>query len=198
MTKLILASSSKSRQKMLQNAGVRFESSPVRVDEDAIRMSLIAEDAKPRDIADTLAEFKARRCAEKNPGTLTLGGDQILALQGEVFAKPKDRKHAADQLQQMSGKTHHLYSSAVMYEDAKPVWRHTGSARMVMHTLTPAQIDAYLDRAWPKVSGSVGAYHAEDLGAQLFSRIDGDWFSVLGMPLLEVLSYLRLREMLDP
>lgn len=197
MTPLILASNSKSRQNMLRNAGVTFESHPARVDEDAIRASLLAEDAKPRDIADTLAEFKARRCAEKNPGAFTLGSDQILALEGQVFSKPNDRAAAALQLAQLSGKTHHLYSAAVIYEDAKPVWRHTGSARMAMHTLTSAQINAYLDRAWPDVSSSVGAYHAEALGAQLFATIQGDWFSVLGMPLLEVLSYLRLRGMLE-
>lgn len=198
MMPLILASASKSRQDMLRNAGVTFESRPVKVDEEAIRASLAAEKAKPRDIADTLAEFKARRCAEKYPGALTLGSDQILALEGNVFSKPRDRDHAADQLARMSGKTHHLYSAAVIYEDAKPVWRHTGSARMVMHTRTSAQIEAYLDRAWPEVSSSVGSYHAEALGAQLFANIGGDWFSVLGLPLLEVLSYLRLRGMLEP
>ncbi len=198
MTPLILASSSRSRQDMLRNAGLTFESHPVKVDEDTIKASLIAEEAKPRDIADTLAEFKARRCAEKHPGGLTLGADQILALRGTVFSKPKDREDAARQLAEMSGKTHHLFSAAVMYEDHKPVWRHVGMARMVMHTLTTTQIDHYLDRAWPDVSSSVGGYHAEALGAQLFARIDGDWFSVLGLPLLEVLSYLRLRGMLDP
>lgn len=183
---------------MLQNAGVFFESLPVRIDEDAIRLSLVADGATPRDIADTLAEFKSRKGAEKSPGALVLGSDQILALKGEVFAKPNNRSEAAQHLSQLSGQTHHLYSAAVIFEDAKPVWRAVGSARLSMHTLTDAEIDAYLDRAWPEVEGCVGAYQAEALGGQLFSRIDGDWFSVLGLPLLQVLSYLRMRGMLAP
>lgn len=196
MSALILASASKSRQEMLRNAGVIFESQPVRIDEDAIRMSLVAEGAMPRDIADTLAEYKARRASEKSPGALVLASDQILALQGKVFAKAGSKQEAANHLRALAGKAHHLYSAAVIYEDGKPVWRHIGSARMAMHDLSDAQIDTYLDQVWPDISGCVGAYQAEALGAQLFARIDGDWFSVLGMPLLEVLSYLRMRGML--
>lgn len=181
---------------MLQNAGVRFESAPVRIDEEAIRQSLVGDDASPRDIADALAEFKARKAAEKTPGALILGSDQILALKGEVFSKPNNRSEAADHLHRLSGQTHHLYSAAVIYEDAKPVWRTVGTARLSMHSLSASEIDAYLDVAWPEVEGCVGAYQAERLGGQLFSRIDGDWFSVLGLPLLQVLSYLRMRGML--
>ena len=192
---LILASASEIRQKMLRNVGLSFESRPVRIDEDTIRLSLTAEGAKPRDIADALAEFKARRGAEKNPDCLVLGSDQILALEGEVLSKPTDRDAAARDLKKMAGKTHHLFSGAVFYEDSKPVWRHVGVAKLTMHSLSDVQIAAYLDKAWPDVSGCVGSYQAEALGGQLFSRIDGDWFSVLGLPLLEVLSYLRLRGM---
>lgn len=198
MSRLILASASQTRAAMLQNAGVRFESSPVRIDEEAIRQSLQADDASPRDIADALAEFKARKGAEKAPDALVLGSDQILSLKGITFAKPNDREEAAAHLRALSGQTHHLYSAVVIYEDTKPVWRAVGSARLSMHTLTDDDIAAYLDIAWPEVSSSVGAYQAEALGAQLFSRIDGDWFSVLGMPLLQVLSYLRMRGMLAP
>lgn len=197
MLPFILASASPTRAEMLRNSGVRFESSPVRIDEDAIRRSLAADGASPRDIADTLAEFKARKAAEKTPTAMTLGSDQILALKGEVFAKPNDKAEAADHLHRLSGQTHHLYSAAVIYEDTKPVWRTVGTARLSMHTLTNSDIDTYLDRAWPTVEGCVGAYQAEALGAQLFSRIDGDWFSVLGLPLLQVLSYLRMRGMLS-
>jgi len=196
MNPLILASGSETRQEMLRNVGLSFESHPVRIDEDMIRTSLEAEGAKPRDISDTLAEFKARRGSEKHPENLVLGSDQILALQGEVFSKPANRDDAALHLQKLSGKTHHLYSAAVIYEDSKPVWRSVGTARLTMHHLTGDQIDRYLSDAWPNVASCVGAYQAEGLGAQLFSRIEGDWFSVLGMPLLQVLSYLRLRGML--
>ncbi|WP_341863165.1 nucleoside triphosphate pyrophosphatase [Gymnodinialimonas sp. 57CJ19] len=196
MSRLILASASSSRQSMLQNAGISFESVPVRIDEDAIRRSLVAEGASPRDIADALAEFKARKGAEKRPEDIVLGSDQILALKGKIFSKPADKDEAADHLRALSGQTHHLYSAAVIYEAAKPVWRTVGSARLSMHSLSDAEIDAYLDRAWPDVSGCVGAYQAEALGGQLFSRIDGDWFSVLGLPLLQLISYLRTRGML--
>ncbi|ABD53114.1 Maf family protein [Jannaschia sp. CCS1] len=198
MSRLILASASAARRSLLQNAGLAFESLPVRIDEDAIRQSLITEGATPRDIADALAEFKARKATERAPGHLILASDQILALRGEIFAKPRDREDAARDLHRLSGHTHHLYSAAVIYEDAKPVWRGVGTARLSMHTHSEAQINAYLDQAWPDVSSSVGAYHAEGLGAQLFSRIEGDWFSVLGLPLLQVLSYLRMRGMVAP
>jgi septum formation protein len=181
---------------MLRNAGLSFESASLRIDEDAIRRSLEAEAASPRDIADALAEFKARKGAEKRPGMLVLGSDQILALKGKIFAKPESRDDAAEHLRSLSGQTHHLYSAAVIYEDAKPVWRAVGTARMSMHDLTDAEIETYLEKTWPEVAGCVGAYQAEALGGQLFSRIDGDWFSVLGLPLLQLLSYLRTRGML--
>nr|WP_224817142.1 nucleoside triphosphate pyrophosphatase [Hasllibacter sp. MH4015] len=198
MSPLILASASSARREMLARAGVPFESHPVRVDEDAIRDSLVAEGANPRSIADTLAEFKARRAADRNPDRLILASDQILALKQDIFSKPATRSDAAGHLTQLSGKTHHLYSAAVIFEDAKPVWRHVGVARMTMHALTTPEIEAYLDATWPSVSDCVGAYRAEGEGVRLFSRIDGDWYSVLGLPLLEVLSYLRLRGDLTP
>jgi septum formation protein len=187
---LILASASRSRSLLLDQIGMSHSQRPVRIDEDAIRDALVQEGATPRDIADTLAEFKARKV--DHPG-LTLGCDQILALKSEVFAKPRDRHDAAQQLSRLSGHTHHLYSAAVIYEAGEPVWRHVGVARMTMHQLTAAEIDSYLDKTWPDVASSVGAYHAEGYGARLFSRIEGDWFSVLGLPLLEISSYLRLR-----
>jgi septum formation protein len=187
---LTLASASAIRRQLLEQVGIRCAIRPVRLDEDSIRAAMVADGAGPRDIADALAEAKARKAA----GTgLTLGCDQILALKTQIFAKPEDRAAAHDQLTNLGGQTHHLYSAAVIYEDGAPVWRHVGVARMTMHSLTGSEIDTYLDRAWPAVASSVGAYQAEHLGARLFSRMDGDWFSVLGMPLLDICSYLRLR-----
>lgn len=196
MSNLILASSSSARQQLLRNAGIHFESRPVRIDEDTIRASMVAEAAKPRDIADTLAEFKARRGSQMSGSSLVLGADQILSLDGRIYAKPSDRADAASQLNDLSGRTHQLFSAAVIYENEQPVWRHVGTVKMTMHRMTSTEIADYLDLAWPDVQSSVGAYHAESLGAQLFSQIQGDWFSVLGLPLLELLSYLRLRGML--
>lgn len=197
MSRLVLASASPIRSRLLEAAGLHFTVHPVHVDEAAIRDSLLAEGARPRDIADTIAEYKARRAAERLGSAMVLGSDQILSLDAEILSKPVDRQDAADHLARLSGRTHQLHSAAVIYENGASVWRHVGSVRMVMHALTTRQIEAYLDRAWPDVSGCLGAYQAEALGACLFSRMDGDWFSVLGLPLLEVLSFLRQRQMLE-
>jgi septum formation protein len=187
---LTLASASQIRRQLLETAGLSLSIRPARIDEATIRDALLAEDAHPRDVADALAEFKARKVAGEG---LTLGCDQVLALKTEIFGKPDTRDMAREQLMRLSGQTHHLYSAAVIYDGAEPAWRHVGIARMTMHSLTPGEIDTYLDRAWPEVASSVGAYQAESIGARLFSRIDGDWFSVLGLPLLDICSFLRLR-----
>lgn len=178
---------------MLESAGLSFDIAPVRIDEAAIRSAMEAEGASARDVVDALAEFKARKGQDKNPDALVLGSDQVLALKSRIFGKAVDRASAARQLLELQGQTHILLSSAVLYHEGEPIWRSVGQARMTMHSLTETEIDTYLDRAWPDVASSVGAYHAEAHGARLFSRIDGDWFSVLGMPLLDVLSFLRLR-----
>lgn len=193
MTPLLLASQSTSRARLLSLAGLPFESVPARIDEATILSSLVAEGAAAHDVADALAEMKARKIAEKHPDRLVLGCDQVLALGAELFSKPRDRDEAAAHLARMQGQTHRLLSAALIYEDAQPVWRKVGVARLTMHALSDDEIARYLDLAWPDVAGSVGAYMAEDIGARLFSRIEGDWFSVLGLPLLDIAAYLRLR-----
>lgn len=193
MTSLLLASASPIRLTLLQNAGLSLTAQPARIDEDAIRAALLADQAKPRDVADTLAEMKARKLAERNPGALVLGCDQVLAFEGQVWSKPHDVTHARDQLETLRGATHDLHSAIVLYHEARPVWRHIGSARLTMATFTDSYLDGYLDRNWPAVAGSVGAYQMEGEGIRLFSAIEGDYFTILGLPLLPLLTYLALR-----
>ncbi len=194
---IVLASASDTRRRMLETAGISLDVLPVRIDEEAIRAALEAEGASPRDIADALGEFKARKGHEKSEDAVVIGSDQVLAVGGSVLGKAASREQAAEHLSRLQGRRHQLLSSAVIYHEGAPVWRTVGTAHLTMHALTEGEIAAYLDRAWPDVSASVGAYKAEGLGARLFARIDGDWFTVLGLPLLEVLSFLRLRGWLD-
>lgn len=193
MPPVILASTSPTRQRLLGSVGIAFEALPPRIDEETVRRALLAEGAPARDIADTLGELKARKIQEKRPEAVVVGSDQVLSLKGEVFGKPQDRAEAAAQLSRLQGAQHLLLSSAVVSFEGRPVWRSVGQARLRMHPMDEAEIEAYLSHAWPDVAGSVGAYHAEGYGARLFSRIEGDWFSVLGLPLLDLCSYFRMR-----
>lgn len=190
---VVLASTSPTRHRLLDSIRLPFEAVPARLDEEAVRDSLLAEGASARDVADALGEMKARKVMEKRPEAVVIGSDQVLSLKGAVFGKPQDRDAAARHLTQLQGEQHLLLSSAVVFFEGEPVWRTVGQARLRMHPMDEAQIEAYLDMAWPDVAGSVGAYHAEGYGARLFSRIEGDWFSVLGLPLLDLCSYFRLR-----
>lgn len=187
---LILASASPIRKSLLENAGLSPKVVPARVDEDTIKASMIAEGAPPRDIADRLADAKAMKVSMKSGGELVLGSDQILALGREVFSKCDSAEDAKSVLMQLRGKTHNLYSAAVLYRDSKPIWRHVGVVRLTMRKFSDSYLESYLDRNWPEVAYSVGCYHLEGEGVRLFSNIQGDYFSVLGLPLIELLSYL--------
>ncbi|MHA6324423.1 Maf family protein [Roseivivax sp. CAU 1753] len=190
---LILASASSIRAQMLTQAGLEFRIVPARIDEEAIRHSLSAEDARPRDVADTLAEMKARKIAEKHPDALVLGCDQVLSLGRDILAKPDTMEDARLQLQRLRGQTHMLLSAAVLYQDAAPIWRHVGQARMTMRAFTDTYLDDYLDRNWDSARQSVGAYKIEEEGVRLFSQVHGDHFAILGLPLLDLLNFLTIR-----
>ncbi len=195
--KITLASGSEIRAQLLQNAGVEFDVIPARIDEDMIRQSLEAEGASPRDVADALAEFKARKVSDRAPGALVLGCDQVAEVGGEILSKPDSPQEAIAQLTHLSGQTHRLLSAAVLCEDGKPIWRHVGTVRLKMRDLSNDYIDDYVARNWDSIRWSVGAYKLEEEGVRLFSRIEGDYFNVLGLPLTELLSYLITRKELD-
>lgn len=192
---LILASQSASRRAMLTAAGVPFEATNAGVDEDAAKASL--RDLSPRDLADALAELKAVKVSARMPGHLVLGSDSLVALDdGGILDKPVDRADAADHLRRMSGTRHDLWSAAVVAENGRAVWRHVERARVFVRPLSAMFIETYLDAEWPAIAGCVGCYRVEGPGAQLFARIEGSQFTVLGMPLLPVLDYLRVRKIL--
>ncbi|SIT88096.1 septum formation protein [Yoonia rosea] len=190
---IILASGSEIRAQLLKNAGLDFDVSVARVDEDAVRASLLAETASPRDIADTLAELKAQRVAARHPDALVIGCDQVLALGPQIFNKPETPAEALSQLQSLRGQKHQLLSAAVIYGEGKPLWRHVGVVRLHMRDASDTYLADYVDRNWDSIRHSVGAYKLEEEGVRLFTRIEGDYFTVLGLPLLELLSYLTLR-----
>ena len=193
---MILASTSPTRLQMFRAAGLDPTAVAPRVDEVTIRDALVAEGAHPRDIADTLAEMKARKVAEKHPTDLVLGCDQVLALDRETFAKPETPEDARQQLRRLRGKTHKLLSALVVYENAQPVWRHVGEARLTMHDISDTYLDDYLARNWDSIRHSVGCYKVEEEGVRLFSAITGDHFTILGLPLLPLLAWLGNRGMI--
>ena len=193
MSDLVLASASVIRHQLLQNAGLQVLAHPAHIDESALRASLSADSATPRDIADALADAKARKIALRFPTSLVLGCDQVLAFQGSVSSKPETPEDARQQLQSLRARTHDLHSALVLYHNASPVWRHISTASLTMRPFSDAFLDAYLTRQWPAVAQSVGAYQLESEGIRLFSAIDGDYFTILGLPLLPLLNYLTLR-----
>tara|TARA_R110000751_G_scaffold4210_24_gene19983 strand:+ start:4915 stop:5511 length:597 start_codon:yes stop_codon:yes gene_type:complete len=189
---IILASGSASRRDLLAGAGVQATSVRPNVDEDAVKDALRAQGMSVRDQAMKLAELKAVKVSSRMPG-LVIGGDQMLSLENEAFDKPADLAGARDHLRKLSGKTHTLETAIVVCEDGAPVWRHLARPKLTMRPLSEDFIESYVERAGDALLSTVGAYQLEGLGAQLFTKIEGDYFSILGLPLLPLLDYFRTR-----
>jgi septum formation protein len=191
---LILASSSSVRARLLRDAGLDFSVEPARIDEDAIKESMLGEGAKLRDIADALAELKALRISSRHGEAFVLGADQILVCEGRMLNKPRDLADAGDHLRFLSDKRHDLITAAVIARAGATIWRRVDVVHLTMRALSESFIADYLEQAGDDVLESVGCYRLEGLGVQLFQRIDGDFFTILGLPLLAVLDFLRLHK----
>jgi septum formation protein len=192
---IILASGSASRRALLRGAGVNAETVPPLVDEDAAKLAMRDEGLSVRDQAMQLAELKAQKVSASHPG-LVIGGDQMLALGDEAFDKPRDLDGARTHLRRLSGQAHTLETAIAIAEDGQLVWRHLARPKMTMRHLSDTFIETYVETCGDALLTTVGAYQLEGRGAQLFSRIEGDYFSILGLPLLPLLDYLRTRGVL--
>lgn len=189
---VILASKSAARRAVLEAAGVAFEVHLAGVDEDAIKTTLLAQGSSPRDIADALAEEKATRVSRSRPG-LVIGADQTLEFEGALYDKAETLADARQRLQALRGKAHQLQSAVVVAEGGAPIWREVATATLTMRTFSDGFLEDYLAAEGEEALGSVGCYRLEGPGAQLFSRIEGDYFAILGLPLLGLLDLLRQR-----
>lgn len=188
---LVLASASASRSAMLRHAGLDITQDAAGVDEDMVKRSLQAEGADAADVALTLADLKAQHVSRRHPDAFVIGADQMLECNGVWFDKPPDTDHARGHLRALRGKKHELITAAVVVRSGARVWQHVDRAALTMRPFSDAFIEHYLEAVGEEVCGTVGAYRLEGRGAQLFSRVEGDFFTILGLPLLPLLDFLR-------
>lgn len=190
---IVLASKSQARVDMLNAAQVPFTQVVPLIDEEEVKLAAIEQNAKPRDICDLLAQMKAQKVSGKELDAFVIGCDQILELDGKLLSKPKSIDDARDQLLTMRDRQHSLYSAACIFHQGRAIWRHVGTARLLMRDFSDLYLEEYLARNWPEIGYCVGGYKIEGEGIRLFSRIDGDTFVIRGMPMFELLDFLRIR-----
>jgi septum formation protein len=195
-TPVILASASTARSALLRAAGVPIVVDAAAIDEIEVKASLRAAQATAATVAETLAELKAQRVSRRHPGELVIGADQVLESEGTLLDKPADLSEARRQLLALRGRRHRLLSGVVLVRDGRRLWHHTGQAELLMREFSEGFLDQYLRSIGDTALSSVGCYQIEGLGAQLFARVDGDYFTVLGLPLLPLLDILREHEVL--
>lgn len=194
---IVLASASKTRRSLFEAAGVPFNVEPSRVDETEIKLSMLAEGASGVEIAEVLAEAKAVYVSRKHPDRMVLGADQVLVCDGAVFDKPVDRDDALSQLRRLRGRRHELISYAVIVRGGQRIWQGVDRAKLEMREASDDFLEAYLDAVGDDAFNGPGGYRVESLGVQLFSRIDGSHYTILGLPLLALLDYLRANGILN-
>jgi septum formation protein len=195
MTGLVLASASRVRAALLRQAGLAFDIVPADVDESVTKREMAGAD--PMAIAEALAVLKARAVSPSRPGALVIGADQMLVCEGALYDKPTDRDEARGHLRRLRGRTHHLCTAAVVMQDGAVLWQKTERPELVMRPFSDGFIENYLDQIGGDALLSVGAYQLEGRGAQLFERVSGDFFSILGLPLLPLLAFLRHRNLIE-
>lgn len=196
-TPLILASASPYRSKMLADAGLEFDAVAAEVDERAVESPLLETGADPADIASVLAQVKADEVSARRPGAVVIGCDQTLGLEGEVLHKPVDLEAAIQRLLRLSGRTHQLHSAICLMRDGALLWSHVETCNVTFRRLDPGFVGRHLALVGDKALTSVGAYQIEGPGIQLVERIEGDFFSIVGLPLLPLLAQLREFRLID-
>ncbi len=196
MERVILASGSGIRKKLLEAAGVSFEVKIADVDEDAIKAAMSADNLSPHDIAIALANAKAQNVGAKNSGALVIGCDQILECGGKIYNKPRDKPDAIAQLDQLTERQHSLISAVAIFQNDQPQWCHVTTVKLKMRKVSQQYLADYVERNWQSIRNSVGCYNLEEEGSRLFLSVEGDYFSVLGLPLIELLGYLTDRGVL--
>ena len=194
---IILASKSQIRSLLLEKAGIEFSTVDPAIDEKEVKLSYISNNYPTRDIADVLADMKARKISNRFPDSIVIGCDQILDFNSKILSKAQDQDELFHQLKQLQGNQHKLHSACVVYKAQKPEWRFIGSVSMTMRNLSDRYISRYVQDNWDDIKHSVGGYQMENSGISLFSKIDGDYFSVLGLPIIQLIDHLLNRGVIE-